>query len=661
MLTLACPNPTPAVPAITFVTPNMGLAVGRGQVSISGTGFGAATSVHFGSAAATNVTVLSPYALVATVPAGATGTAVDVTVTAPGGTSATGNADLYGYYTPAVVAGSPTISSVSPANGPVVGGTLVTINGTNLGSTTGVFFGNAPSTTVTIVSATQVTAIAPVSLLTGRVDLTVYNATGPSAPSVGGIYYYGSAIPSTTTVAASPNPSVFGQPVTFQAKVSGGAPGSVQFAVDGTNFGSSVVLSGGQATSPSTSTLSMGSHTVTASYAGGGGFLGSSGSLTQTVNKAATSTTVSSSQTPSFINGAVTFTATVAASPPGAGAPTGSIQFAANGTNLGSPVALSGGQASYTTSSLAPGHYAVTATYSGDSNFVSSVSSAITQAVRNNLIAFSSTRDGNLELYIMQPDGTVQTRLTFNPAQDSEPVLSPDGTRVAFVSNRSGYPNIWVMKTAPESSTNVPKNLTNDAAVDADPTWSPDGTKIVFASNRTGKAQLWVMNGDGTGVNRLTTDSANDGTAAWSPDGTKIAYASDASGKFQLYVATLTANLTVGSTMRLTTDAAIDTTPAWSPDNRLIAFTSSASGNLEVWVIPAGGGTAVRETSNPTVADTVPTWSPDGSKIAFTFAQNATSQVYVITFNPTGLGTQQTALTTASTNQLPNWCCLAAP
>jgi TolB protein len=141
----------------------------------------------------------------------------------------------------------------------------------------------------------------------------------------------------------------------------------------------------------------------------------------------------------------------------------------------------------------------------------------------------------------------------------------------------------------------------------------------------------------------------------------KIAYASDAGGKFQLYVATLTANFAIGSTSRLTNDSAYDTTPAWSPDSRLIAFTSTASWNPEIWVIGATGGTAVRETSNPTAADTVPAWSPDGSKIAFTFAQNSSTQVYVITFNPTGLGTQQAALTTGSTNQLPNWCCIAAP
>jgi Tol biopolymer transport system component len=661
LLTLSCPGSKPPVPTVTGTSPNFGLAAGGSQVEITGSGLAGVTTVHFGGAPAQGVTVLSPYSLIATAPPGASGSAVDVTVTTSGGTSATSTADLFGYYMPAVTAGSPTISSVSPPNGAVVGGTLVTINGTNLGSTTGVFFGNTPSTAVTIVSATQVTAMAPASLLTGRVDLTIYNAAGPSAPSAGDVYYYGSAIPSTTTVAASANPSVFGQPVTFQATVSAGAAGSVQFAVDGTNFGSSVALSGGQAASPSTNTLSVGSHAVTATYAGGGGFLGSSGSLTQTVNKAATSTSIVSSQTPSFMNGPVTFTATVAARPPGAGVPSGTVQFAANGTNLGSPVTLSGGQASYTTSSLAPGHYAVTATYSGDANFLSSVSSSITQAVRNNLIAFSSTRDGNLELYIMQPDGTVQTRLTFNSAQDSEPVLSPDGTRVAFVSNRSGYPNIWVMKTALESSTNVPKNLTNDAAVDADPTWSPDGTKIVFASNRSGKSQLWLMNADGTGVSRLTTDSANDLTAAWSPDGMKIAYASDAGGKFQLYVATLTANFAIGSTSRLTNDSAYDTTPAWSPDSRLIAFTSTASWNPEIWVIGATGGTAVRETSNPTAADTVPAWSPDGSKIAFTFAQNSSTQVYVIMFNPTGLGTQQAALTTGSTNQLPNWCCIAAP
>jgi Tol biopolymer transport system component/alpha-tubulin suppressor-like RCC1 family protein/lysophospholipase L1-like esterase/chitodextrinase len=284
--------------------------------------------------------------------------------------------------------------------------------------------------------------------------------------------------------------------------------------------------------------------------------------------------------------------------------------------------------------------------------------------VRNNVIAFSSTRDGHLQVYTMKPDGTGQTRLTFSPADDSEPILSPDGTRVAFTSTRGGHSDIWVMNTAPESSTNVATNLTVNPSLNLDPTWAPDGSRIAFASNRSGKFQVWVINKDGSGLIRLTTDAANDANPAWSPDGTRLAFASDSSGRFQIYVATLAASpaLSITSTSRLTTDAATDVTPAWSPDSTLIAFTGNATQNPEIWVIGSQpGATAVPQTSNPAAVEGPPTWSADGAMIAFTSTTTWSVQIYKIIYNSAGLGTGQTPITTGATNELPNWCCTAAP
>jgi Tol biopolymer transport system component len=114
---------------------------------------------------------------------------------------------------------------------------------------------------------------------------------------------------------------------------------------------------------------------------------------------------------------------------------------------------------------------------------------------------------------------------------------------------------------------------------------------------------------------------------------------------------------------RLTNDSASDLLPAWSPDNSLIAFTSTASKNLEIWVTRSHpGGVEVRETSNPRALDFTPTWSPDGTKIAFFTSTLAWSlEVYEITYNPSGLGTGQTQITSGATNELHNWCCTATP
>src|SRR5205823_1639909 len=143
--------------------------------------------------------------------------------------------------------------------------------------------------------------------------------------------------PTTTTVISSANPSRFGQAVTFTATVAsaGGTPtGIVQFSIDGTNVGGPLTLAGGHAAYPTTS-LSVGSHSVTATYAGVTRFATSTGSLpTQVVNPSNTQTTVSTSANPSVSGQPVTFTATVVPVAPGGGTVTGTVAFFLDGQPL---------------------------------------------------------------------------------------------------------------------------------------------------------------------------------------------------------------------------------------------------------------------------------------------------------------------------------------
>jgi Tol biopolymer transport system component len=135
-------------------------------------------------------------------------------------------------------------------------------------------------------------------------------------------------------------------------------------------------------------------------------------------------------------------------------------------------------------------------------------------------IAFASTRDGNPEIYVMDPNGLNVVRLTNNPADDAQPAWSPDGSKIAFASNRDGNDEIYVM--AANGSGQV--NLTNNSASDLAPAWSPDGTKIAFQSNRETDYAVWVMNADGSNPVRLTDPGIRNGAPSWSPDGTRIAY-----------------------------------------------------------------------------------------------------------------------------------------
>lgn len=193
--------------------------------------------------------------------------------------------------------------------------------------------------------------------------------------------------PTTTTVVSDINPSLIGQTVTFTATVTATPPGSgtptglVQFKDAGNPIGAPVALVGGTA-SYSTTALILGAHPITADYLGDGDFVVSAGALpTQTVNKAETTTTVVSSTNPSLFGQPVTFTATVAANPPGSGTPTGSVQFMDGASPLGAPVPLVGGTAALTTAALSTGGHAIGANYAGDANFNTSSGTLPTQTV----------------------------------------------------------------------------------------------------------------------------------------------------------------------------------------------------------------------------------------------------------------------------------------
>jgi len=188
----------------------------------------------------------------------------------------------------------------------------------------------------------------------------------------------------TTTLTSAPNPSTFGQSVTFTATVTSGSgvpTGTVTFKDGTATLGTGALDGTGHATFTS-STLSVASHSITAVYGGSTSFNGSTSSaVTQTVNKDGSTTTVTSSLNPSVSGQAVTFTATVVANAPGTAIPTGTVTFKDKNKTLGTGSLNAAGQAALTTSSLNVGTHQITAVYGGSSGFLTSTSATLVQTV----------------------------------------------------------------------------------------------------------------------------------------------------------------------------------------------------------------------------------------------------------------------------------------
>lgn len=263
----------------------------------------------------------------------------------------------------------------------------------------------------------------------------------------------------------------------------------------------------------------------------------------------------------------------------------------------------------------------------------------------NGKIAFVGTRDGDNEIFTINPDGSAQTQLTFNTASDELPSWSPDGTKIAFASTRDGdpdNPDIYVMNA--DGSNQV--NLTQNAAFDNHPTWSPDGTKIAFFSNRAGgNFDIWSMNADGTFPTRLTTSGAIQEQPAWSPSGTKIAYREPGD------LFTMNPDGTGQALFPLNIGPEI-AAPKWSPDAQKIAFTCFVPGNpQQVCVVNADGTGGVTQLT--TLGDNgSPAFAPDGTKIAFHSHRDGNQEIYVMNAD----GTAQTNLTqNPASETAPDW------
>ena len=208
-------------------------------------------------------------------------------------------------------------------------------------------------------------------------------------------------------------------------------------------------------------------------------------------------------------------------------------------------------------------------------------------------VYFSSRQTGNFEIYSIDINGNGLKQLTNRIGALYAPELSPDGSKIIFTNHGNG---IWVMN----ADGSDPHAIT--FRDDIDPTWSPDGSMIAFASNRSGTRQLYVSSANGNRVEQVTDLRDMGGRSTWSPDGKKLAFYRGTAGDHDIYVINIG-----GDGLDRLTNGGDNLGPSWSPDGEWIAFTSFRDGNNEIYIVRPNGNRETRLTNSP-ISDWQPRW-----------------------------------------------------
>lgn len=226
---------------------------------------------------------------------------------------------------------------------------------------------------------------------------------------------------------------------------------------------------------------------------------------------------------------------------------------------------------------------------------------------------------------VARVDGSDERQLT-SSARDQAPSWSPDGRRILFESFRDGNAEIYVMDANGQNQ----RRLTENQVYDSGASWSPDGKSIMwFSANGPGTPEddygasdLWTMRADGSGKRRIARLPGSDTYPSWAPDGRRVVFTSHRHGNGELYLL----DLQTSQVTRLTDHPASDDHARWSPDGRNIAFLSWRDGDEALYVLSPGSNAPVRVNTGRSAA--APSWSSDGKWILFHSRTDSGTEIF---------------------------------